>query len=273
MTDDVRLDAGSAGLTIAPGDGGAIHSLTVDGTELLRQDPGAGCFVMAPWAGRLGNGELRVGDRTYQLPINNPPHSIHGTARDGRWDVVAASPTEATISHRLGDPWPFAGTVTQTFTLTDTGLALAMRITTDHDAFPAQGGWHPWFLREVPPATGPVRLDFDPVWQYERGDDYLPTGREIAPAPPPWDDCFGMPDGVLARLTWPGFLEFTITSPVHDVVVWTLPERSLSVEAQSGPPNGLNTEPRMVTPDSPLDVHVDWTWQRLSRNRTTPRPE
>ncbi|WP_235569912.1 hypothetical protein [Nocardia sp. Root136] len=26
MTDDVRLDAGSAGLTIAPGDGGAIHS-------------------------------------------------------------------------------------------------------------------------------------------------------------------------------------------------------------------------------------------------------
>ena len=148
----------------------------------------------------------------------------------------------------------------------DSGL---WRITTDHDAFPAQGGWHPWFLREVPPATGPVRLDFDPAWQYERGDDYLPTGRKIAPTPPPWDDCFGMPNGVLARLTWPDFLEFTITSPVHDVVVWTLPEQSLSVEAQSGPPNGLNTEPRMVTPDSPLDVRVDWTWQRLS----TPQPE
>ncbi|MFD6456287.1 aldose 1-epimerase, partial [Nocardia sp. NPDC060220] len=114
MTDDVRLDVGSAGLTIAPGDGGAIHSLTVDGTELLRQDPGTGCFVMAPWAGRLGDGELTVGDHTYQMPINNPPHSIHGTARDGVWEVVAASPTEATISHRLGDPWPFAGTVTQT---------------------------------------------------------------------------------------------------------------------------------------------------------------
>lgn len=264
--DDVQLDAGNARLDIAPGDGGALHSLTVDGTELLRQDPGTGCFVMAPWAGRLGYGTFTVGDQTYRMPINNPPHSIHGTARDGAWEVVSASATEATLLHRLTDPWPFAGTVTQRFALTDTGLTLSLRIATDHDPFPAQGGWHPWFLREVPPATGPLAVDFRPAWQYERGADHLPTGRHIAPTPPPWDDCFGMPDGVLVRLTWPGFLAFTISSRVPDVVVWTLPEESLSVEAQSGPPDGVNTDPRMVTPDSPLDIRVDWTWRRLSPN-------
>ncbi|MFC4123458.1 aldose epimerase family protein [Nocardia rhizosphaerae] len=261
MADDVRLSAGTAELTIAPGDGAALHSLTIDGTELLRQDPGTGCFVMAPWAGRLGYGRLTVGDRTYHLPIDNPPHSIHGTARDGAWEVLSASATEATLRHRLADPWPFAGTVTQTCALTGDGLTLTMRITTDHDPFPAQGGWHPWFLRDIPPATGPLELEIHPAWQYERGPDYLPTGRHIPPTPPPWDDCFGMPGGVEARLTWPGFLVLTITSPVTDVVVWTLPEESLSVEAQSGPPNGLNTAPRMVTPDAPLDVRVDWSWQ------------
>ncbi|MFE3546232.1 aldose 1-epimerase [Nocardia sp. NPDC059177] len=264
--EDVHLHAGDAALIVAPGDGGALHSLTIGGTELLRQDPGTGCFVMAPWAGRLGYGTFTVGDRTYRMPINNPPHSIHGTVRDGVWTVVEATDSTATLRYRLTDPWPFAGTVTQTFTLTPTGLALTMRIATDRDPFPAQGGWHPWFLRAVPAATGPLELDFHPAWQYERGENYLPTGRHIRPAPPPWDDCFGMPDGVRAQLTWPGFLEFTITSPVSDVVVWTLPTESLSVEAQSGPPDGLNTDPRTVTPDSPLDIHVNWTWRRLSPN-------
>ncbi|MEU5409035.1 aldose 1-epimerase [Nocardia asteroides] len=263
--DDVQLRAGTATLTIAPDDGGALHSLTVDGIELLRQDPGTGCFVMAPWAGRLGYGTFAVGGHTYRMPIDNPPHAIHGTARHGNWDVIAAGPAEATVRHRLTGPWPFAGTVTQTFTLTASGLGLRMRIATDRDPFPAQGGWHPWFLREVAPATGPVELDFDPAWQYERGPDYLPTGRHIPPTPPPWDDCFGMPDGVRARLTWPDFLELTVTSPVTDVVVWTLPEESLSVEAQSGPPDGLNSAPRLVTPEAPLDIAVDWTWRRLTQ--------
>ncbi|WP_336086756.1 aldose epimerase family protein [Nocardia sp. SSK8] len=260
---DVRLQADDAALIIAPGDGGALHSLTVAGTELLRQDPGTGSFVMAPWAGRLGYGRFTVGAHTYTMPIDHPPHAIHGTARHGTWVVVDATERTATLLHRLSDPWPFAGTVTQTFALTDTGLTLTMRIATDGDPFPAQGGWHPWFLRELAPATGPLELDFHPDWQYERGTNYLPTGRHIPPMPPPWDDCFAMPDGVRARLTWPGFLEFTITSQVSDVVVWTLPEESLSVEAQSGPPDGLNTQPRMVTADAPIDIRVDWNWRRL----------
>ncbi|GGK67208.1 aldose epimerase family protein [Nocardia camponoti] len=259
---DLTLRAGNAELIIAPSDGGSLHGLRIDGTELLRQDPGTGQFVMAPWAGRLGYGEFEVDGHTYHLPTNKPPHSIHGTARDGTWEVVAVSPTTATITHQLTDPWPFPGTVTQSFTLADDSLAMTMRITATEEPFPAQGGWHPWFLRDVPPAKGPLELSFDPAWQEERGPDYLPTGRHIPPTEPPWDDDFGMPDGARATLTWPGFLELTITSPVHDMVVWTLPEESLSVEPQSGPPNGLNTDPRIVTPTDPLDVRAEWRWRR-----------
>ncbi|MFF0544955.1 aldose 1-epimerase [Nocardia thailandica] len=260
--DDVRLRADGATVTVSPTDGGAIHSLTVDGTELLRQGPGHGSFVMAPWVNRLGYGTLAWGGHEYEFPIDAPPHAIHGTARHGIFEVLARDETQVVLRHRLTDPWPFPGTVTQHLSLGDGGLCLRMRITADDEPFPAAGGWHPWFLREVPPATGPLRLAFEAAWQEERGPDHLPTGVRVPPRPGPWDDTFGMPGGVRAVLTWPGFLELTVSSPERYAVIWTLPEESLSVEAQSGPPNGLNTAPRPVTPDDPLDVRVDWTWRR-----------
>ena len=74
------------------------------------------------------------------------------------------------------------------------------------EPMPAAIGWHPWFRRHlVGPdgRRGPVAIEVAPAMMYEHGTDGLPTGRLVAPKPPPWDDCFVELAGPV-RLRWPG---------------------------------------------------------------------
>ncbi|WP_231569542.1 aldose 1-epimerase [Prescottella defluvii] len=260
---DHEMAAGDVRVRISPRRGGTITSLVVGGTELLAQGDGYGCFPMAPWCGRIGNGQLTVGAETHQLPLNADPHAIHGTVRDGEWDVVDASDTHMTLRQALAPPWPFTGRVIQSFRLTEDVLDLSMAVAAESDPFPAQVGWHPWFKRHLSDDTEPVRIDFAPDWQELRGPDYLPSGARIAPEPGPWDDCFGMVDGVRVALTWPGVLRLEVSSPERWVVVYDMEDDAVCVEPQSGPPDGVNTMPRLVTPESPLTASCRWTWTRL----------
>ncbi|CCK28595.1 aldose 1-epimerase [Streptomyces davaonensis JCM 4913] len=259
--DDITLTAGDAQVTVQPGNGGRIGGLSIKGAQLLRQRDRFGCFPMVPWCGRIRDGRFRDGATVRQMPLNSPPHAIHGTARDGAWRTARTTPDEAVITYDLVDPWPHSARVTQVVALTESSLTLTMSIETYQDSFPAQIGWHPWFNRTL--GGTDVELDFTPAWQEERGDDHLPTGNRIDPKPGPWDDCFGMPDGVDVTLTWPGQLALKVTSPEKWVVVYDEQDAAVCVEPQTGPPNGLNTLPRLVTPLEPLEATTTWSWTRL----------
>jgi aldose 1-epimerase len=257
----VRLAAGDVELTLSPGDGGRITSLAVGGTELLRQGGHYGCFPMAPWCGRVAEGRFLDGAALHELPLNAPPHAIHGTVRDRAWRLARAEKEMAVLTCELTDPWPYPGLVTQVAELTADSLTLSMDVEAGENSFPAQAGWHPWFRRNL--GGEDARIAFAPAWQEERGADHLPTGRRIAPLPGPWDDCFGMPDGVAVNLTWPGQLELNVTSRAEWVVIYDEQDEAICVEPQSGPPNGLNTRPRLVTPIDPLEISTTWSWRRL----------
>ncbi|MCD0485372.1 aldose 1-epimerase [Streptacidiphilus sp. ASG 303] len=275
----VRLTAGEAALTVLPDAGCRLGSLRIGGLELLRRPPaepdaapsdrlfGWGSFPMVPWAGRVDRGVFNNGPVRHRLPTDVlPPHAIHGTALTGAWRL-AAPPTdrEAVFVHDLADPWPYPGRVTQRFVLGPDELRTTLEVETRGDSFPAQVGWHPWFLRHplgAPEGSRPLQVDFAPAWQEERGADHLPTGRRIEPQPGPWDDCFGMPDGVRAVLDWPGLLRMTVTSDCRWAVVFDQLGDALCFEPQSGPPNGLNTRPRLVTPIDPLEAETVWRWER-----------
>ncbi|MFJ8789002.1 aldose 1-epimerase [Streptomyces sp. NPDC102462] len=257
----ITLTAGDAEVRLQPGNGGRIAGLRIAGTELLRQGDRFGCFPMVPWCGRIRDGRFLNGATTHQMPLNSPPHAIHGTARDGAWHTARVGSDEAVMTYDLVEPWPYSGRVTQIVALTEDALTLTMSVETYDSSFPAQIGWHPWFHRNLDGAD--VRLDFSPAWQEERGADHLPTGNRVAPRPGPWDDCFGMPDGVDVTLTWPGRLELTVASPERWVVVYDEQEAAVCVEPQTGPPNGLNTLPRLVTPLEPLEATTTWRWRRL----------
>ncbi|MET7616126.1 aldose 1-epimerase [Streptomyces sp. NPDC005408] len=260
--ESVRLAAGDVELTIRPDHGCRVASLTIGGTEVLRQGDRYGSFPMVPWCGRVRNGLFHNGDVAHQLPLNSPPHAIHGTGRDTAWRTARTAKSDASFTYDLAEPWPYTGRVTQTFELAEDSLTLAMGIETYDTSFPAQAGWHPWFLRNLGGGED-VRIDFSAEWQELRGDDHLPTGQRIAPLPGPWDDCFGMPDGVKVTLTWPDQLELTVASRAEWVVIYDEQAEAVCVEPQSGPPNGLNTHPQLVTPIEPLEIATTWSWRRL----------
>ncbi|MFJ9849458.1 aldose 1-epimerase [Streptomyces sp. NPDC101150] len=267
--DGVRLAAGDAEVTVHPDNGCRLGSLRVGGLELLRQGDHYGSFPMVPWCGRIDHGRFRNGGELHQMPVNAAPHAIHGTGRNLRWRTARSSATAAAFTYDLADPaapWPYPGTVTQLVELAEDGssLTLTMGIETIGDSFPAQAGWHPWFLRNLGDGGADVTVDFEAEWQEERGADHLPTGRRIPPKPGPWDDCFGMPQGVDVTLTWPGRLRLTVTSRAEWVVIYDEQEAAVCVEPQSGPPNGLNTLPRLVTPIDPLEISTTWSWRTLS---------
>ena len=270
----VLLTAGDAEVTVLPADGCRVGSLRVGGTELLRTERdgaaqpgdvfGHGSFAMVPWAGRVDRGRWRNGQVSHELPIDMPPHAIHGTGVRAAWSP-AAGPTadSAAFYYDLAAPWPYAGRVTQLFELTADSLRTTLSVETAADSFPAQVGWHPWFRKQLRPDGATARLDFAPAWQEERGPDYLPTGRRIDPLPGPRDDCFGLPDGVSATLVWEGELSLEITADVDWLVVYDEQHGAICVEPQSGPPNGLNTAPRLVTAIDPLEASTTWSWRRI----------
>ncbi|MET9773473.1 aldose 1-epimerase [Streptomyces sp. NPDC006367] len=257
----ITLTAGDAEATVLPGNGGRIGGLRIGGTELLRQGERYGCFPMVPWCGRIREGRFRDGAAVHQMPLNSPPHAIHGTARDAAWRTARATAGEAVLTYDLTDPWPYPGRVTQVIALAEDSLTLTMSVETYESSFPAQLGWHPWFQRTLDGAS--VEIAFDAAWQEERGEDHLPTGNRTDPKPGPWDDCFGMPDGVDVTLTWPGRLELRVTSPEQWAVIYDEQETAVCVEPQTGPPDGLNTLPRLVTPLEPLEATTTWSWRRL----------
>ncbi|MEV5433888.1 aldose 1-epimerase [Streptomyces sp. NPDC052701] len=262
--EDITLTAGDAEVTVQPGNGGRVGGLRLGGVELLRQGERFGCFPMVPWCGRIRDGRFRDGATVHQMPRNAGPHAIHGTVRDGAWRTARTGADEAVLTYDLVAPWPYPGRVTQVVALAEDALTLTMSVETYASSFPAQIGWHPWFNRNLGgEGAQDVRIDFDPVWQEERGEDHLPTGNRIAPGPGPWDDCFGMPGGVDVTLTWPGRLELRVTSPEQWVVLYDEQAEAVCVEPQTGPPDGLNTLPRLVTPLEPLEASTTWRWRRL----------
>ncbi|MEV3955460.1 aldose 1-epimerase [Streptomyces albogriseolus] len=262
MSDEhITLTAGDAEVDVLPGNGGRVGGLRLGGVELLRQGERYGCFPMVPWCGRLRDGRFRDGAAVRQMPLNAPPHAMHGTARNAPWRTARTSTDEAVLTYDLTDPWPYPGRVTQQVALTEESLTLTMSVETHGSSFPAQLGWHPWFLRNL--GGEDVTLGFEPAWQEERGEDHLPTGRRVDPRPGPWDDCFGMPGGVDVTLTWPGQLRLKVTSREEWVVVYDEQAEAVCVEPQTGPPDGLNTHPRLVTPLEPLEASTTWTWTRL----------
>lgn len=255
----VVQEAGPARLEIDPDHGARLASLEVFGHELLvTEDPAAtgwGCYPMAPFAGRVRRGRFDFGGNEYTMPINFPPHAIHGTVFDKAW--VADGATR--FSTDLGDSWPFPGQVGQEVVLEPESLTLTLEVHAEVGPMPVSCGWHPWFRRQLD-VGDPLTLDFDAEFMEERDEEGIPSGRRVAPPPPgPWDDCFG---GIREPpvLTWPGALELRIESSCDFFVVYTEPQHAVCIEPQTAPPDVLNNDPFVADTGRPLVATTTWTW-------------
>ncbi len=259
----IQLHSGSARVVVDPAGGGRLERLVVDGLALLVppevHERNCGAFPMAPWAGRVRHGRFTFDGVEHQLPLNKPPHAIHGTVRDMRWDVDEESADSATISVALAEPWPFSGRVVQRFGLSADSLALTMEVHATRAPMPASCGWHPWWSRELVRGE-PLEIELHAREMYKQDDEGIPTGEVVPITAPPWDDCFTQLGEPAAVLHWPDAATLTIETDCPCVVVFTEPEHAECVEPQSGPPDEINLSPRVVTPDAPLIVHTTWRW-------------
>jgi len=253
----MRLVAPGVSADVDLVNGGRLRSLEIAGTEILVTDTGDpltwGCYPMAPWAGRTGNGRFSFAGREHLLERTLPPHAIHGTVWLRRWEQV----DEATIATDLGGGWPFAGSVRQRFRLTESSLRVDMMLDAV-EAMPVVLGWHPWFRREI--GAGTASIDIDAAFVLERGPDDLPTGRRVAPGSGPWDDCFG---GVsrFPSIVWPG-LRLTIGSTCAYYVVYTAHPDGVCIEPQTAPPNALNGGADVLAAGERRRVSMEWRWSK-----------
>lgn len=263
----VELASSTATVTIDPDRGGRIASFAVEGMELLvtagDRPMDWGCYVMAPFAGRIRNGRFSFKGEEHQLPRNMAPHAIHGTVFDRPWTVEVSERGRAVLSCDLGPDWPFAGRVTHDLVLTDAGLDLRIEVAAEEDPFPASCGWHPWWRRRLS-RGGPVSVAVDAGSMWVRGADGVPTGELVSPPPRgARDDC--LTDLKSAPvLRWEDAIEVTVDTTCDDLVVFDEPTHAVCVEPQTGPPDALRLTPVLVEPGWPLIAEVTFGWQLLS---------
>ena len=262
----ITLSTPTASVHIDPVAGGRLTSMVVEDLELLVGGADSamdwGCYVMAPFAGRVRNGRFAFKGREHQLPRNLGPHAIHGTVFARPWTVVEAEPRRALLTCDLGPDWPFAGRVAHEVVLDDSSLSLRLEVAADDEPFPASCGWHPWWRRRLRRGA-PLEVDVDAESMWVRGPDGVPTGELVSPVPPgPWDDC--LTDLRSAPvLRWEGALEVVVDTSCDDLVVFDQPTHAICVEPQTGPPDALRLTPVLVEPGWPLVAEAEFRWTVL----------
>jgi aldose 1-epimerase len=248
----IVLRRAGATATVDPARGGRLASVLVGGRELLIGPQGAddrsmgwGCYLMAPWPGRLAAGRLLFRGETYQLRRNHGRHAIHGVVFDRPWDAVALGPAEVSLVCSF-DPaaWPFGGAVRQTVALDNGGVTLTAEIVAERP-MPAALGWHPWFRRVAQDATLRVNADrFLETWQMIPTGEVVPVGGRTDLRRGPrlgsrrLDHAYVGVRGP-STIDWPDrTLTIEHEPPLSVVTVFTRPQ-AICVEPQTAWPNAL----------------------------------
>jgi galactose mutarotase-like enzyme len=291
----IRLALGRAAVEVAPGVGGRLAALEVDGWDVLRRDGWTdrewGAFVMAPWVGRLRDARVAWAGETWEVEPTEPPHALHGIVAAVPWLVTDASARSVRLEASLGPEWPPGGRLVHAVTLEEDRLRLRLEVHADRRPTPAIVGWHPWFRRRatrVAPSgqaaierdaidaalrsgdeprvleTGEVEVVVDARRRVELDAAGLPTGALVEPRDDPRDD-------VLLRLARPPVVRYPggptlrlVAGGVAAWVVYTAHPDGVCIEPVTGLPDGLNGgllgEPPVARPLEPLVATLEIAW-------------
>ena len=244
--DSLQLSAGDFNAVVETAAGGRLSSLTFGDVELLWNDAAPdgerdpvmwGCYPMVPFAGRIRHGEFSFEGTDFAVPKCFGDHAMHGYGFRNPWTQV----DEQRIAYDFAEPWPFTGRATQRFDISPSGLQVTMTVEAA-ERQPVMIGWHPWFRREN--SAGTLEVDFAAESMYQRDADGIAGELVSPPVDGPLDDCFvGVQTPPVLR--W-GDLAVELGSSLDHWVVYDEPAHAACVEPQSGPPNEIDSIPRVL---------------------------
>jgi aldose 1-epimerase len=175
--------------------GGRLRSViaTQPGWEDLPERPTRqGIPVLFPFPNRIRDGRYSWNGRAYTLPLNKPPHAIHGFAVDAAWGDVSplADDTAASIAARfwLGRDasqrrpfWPEDAVLIVRYSLADGALHLEADIENPGRVpLPWGLGLHAYFHLPFDENGDPGRTRIViPARSFWELDESLPTGRVL----------------------------------------------------------------------------------------------
>jgi aldose 1-epimerase len=227
-------------VVVDPDDGARITSFIVHDSEILTAHDESpynwGLYPMVPYAGRVRHATFAFQGKTHELPVVTNGHALHGTVMHQQWTRTEMSDTAAVFETSLGENWPFQGKCTHRIALLPDRLRCELSVTAADD-MPVQIGWHPWFHQGI------AHTDFNAM--LKRDDEGIATTERIEPATHNVDDCFLEPNA------WPrvvvGNTTLEIASDCPYWVRYDAPTGDVCIEPQSGPPNGINDVPLVLT--------------------------
>jgi aldose 1-epimerase len=257
------------------------------GRERLLTEPAAGidppiawgCYVMAPFVGRIRDGHLSWGGRMVQLPLNHGSHAIHGAVFDRPWQVVEQTTSSLTLACAFEpERWPFRGSMTQKLSIGRGQATIEAEILAD-DPMPAAIGWHPWFRSDG--ATLRVAVQSDATLRLEPG--LIPTG-ELEPidertdlragpglAGHRLDDVYAATRSPMV-VEWPDLeLVLAFEKPVGCAVVFNHPQAAC-VEPMTAWPDAINLQAAGRTDTGLVSLAAGERLRATTRLTWTPGP-
>ncbi|NEN75976.1 hypothetical protein F9B74_06520 [Pelistega sp. NLN82] len=132
-------------------------------------------FLMAPWAGRIQNGQFTYEGKHIHYPskIKDFAHSMHGFARDMEWIVIdhCSHTAHLKLHYQKTQEWPFSFKIEQIYTLTDKGLSIQVMVENTGDTvMPFSMGYHPFF-----PCDSETRLYANVQKAWYSDEELMPT--------------------------------------------------------------------------------------------------
>lgn len=156
--DEIRIACGPAELTVAPGMGGGIVSLTADRREVLRtagRMPGIGvdlaAIILVPFSNRIGGRGFEWGGDHFDLMpnIESEPFPIHGDGWQRAWTLAGRRKDRLRLTMDQGAFGPYLYSATQEYRLSCDSLVWSVGITNRAAcSLPYGCGFHPWFPRD-----------------------------------------------------------------------------------------------------------------------------
>jgi len=167
-----ELGAGISDFSVK-GPGNFFHPLMRRSSDGEMNASNLACFVMAPWANRIGGAVLSFAGENYKLKTTSSDGSaIHGDVRARPFCVLDRSPVSARLgfdSRTVNDAnYPFAFEVIVRYEVQ--GLEARVEVTVGNvgtRAMPAGCGIHPYFMRRLWAERDVVRISAPVAGRYE----------------------------------------------------------------------------------------------------------